>query len=168
MRKGAMVYMDGANMNALVGIARPGDFGVDVMHINLHKTFSTPHGGGGPGGGPVAVRKHLEPFLPIPRLARAERRLVRGIMIARNPSARCGLLRELRRAGARARLHPCARRSGSAQCHSGCGAERELHPRTNCARTSICPTTGPTCMRSCSATTGRPRKAFAPAIWRSG
>ena len=68
--KGAMVYMDGANMNALVGITRPGDFGVDVMHINLHKTFSTPHGGGGPGGGPVAVRKHLEPFLPLPRLQR--------------------------------------------------------------------------------------------------
>jgi len=69
--KGAMLYMDGANMNALVGIARPGDFGVDVMHINLHKTFSTPHGGGGPGGGPVAVKKALEPFLPIPRLRRA-------------------------------------------------------------------------------------------------
>jgi glycine dehydrogenase subunit 2 len=68
--KGALVYMDGANMNALVGIARPGDFGVDVMHINLHKTFSTPHGGGGPGGGPVAVRNWLEPFLPIPRLKR--------------------------------------------------------------------------------------------------
>jgi glycine dehydrogenase subunit 2 len=70
--KGAMVYMDGANMNALVGIARPGDFGIDVMHLNLHKTFSTPHGGGGPGGGPVAVRKHLEPFLPVPRLARVK------------------------------------------------------------------------------------------------
>jgi glycine dehydrogenase subunit 2 len=69
--KGAMVYMDGANMNALVGVARPGDFGIDVMHINLHKTFSTPHGGGGPGGGPVAVKKHLEPFLPVPRLRRA-------------------------------------------------------------------------------------------------
>src|SRR5580704_3559696 len=68
--KGALVYMDGANMNALAGIARPGDFGVDVMHINLHKTFSTPHGGGGPGGGPVAVKKHLEPFLPVPRLKR--------------------------------------------------------------------------------------------------
>jgi glycine dehydrogenase subunit 2 len=68
--KGAMLYMDGANMNALVGIARPGDFGVDVMHINLHKTFSTPHGGGGPGGGPVAVKAHLAPFLPTPRLAR--------------------------------------------------------------------------------------------------
>jgi glycine dehydrogenase subunit 2 len=66
--KGAQLYMDGANMNALVGIARPGDFGVDVMHLNLHKTFSTPHGGGGPGSGPVAVRSHLEPFLPVPRL----------------------------------------------------------------------------------------------------
>jgi glycine dehydrogenase subunit 2 len=61
--------MDGANMNALVGVTRPGDFGVDVMHLNLHKTFSTPHGGGGPGSGPVAVKKHLEPFLPVPRLA---------------------------------------------------------------------------------------------------
>ncbi|HTM51064.1 MAG TPA: aminomethyl-transferring glycine dehydrogenase subunit GcvPB [Bryobacteraceae bacterium] len=69
--KGAMLYMDGANMNALVGIARPGDFGVDVMHLNLHKTFSTPHGGGGPGGGPVAVKKALEPFLPVPRLRRS-------------------------------------------------------------------------------------------------
>ena len=66
--KGAMLYMDGANMNALLGIARPGDFGVDVLHLNLHKTFSTPHGGGGPGAGPVAVKKHLEPFLPLPRL----------------------------------------------------------------------------------------------------
>jgi glycine dehydrogenase subunit 2 len=66
--KGAMVYMDGANMNALVGVARPGDFGVDVMHLNLHKTFSTPHGGGGPGSGAVAFRSHLEPFAPTPRL----------------------------------------------------------------------------------------------------
>jgi glycine dehydrogenase subunit 2 len=73
-RKGALLYMDGANMNALVGIARPGDFGVDVMHLNLHKTFSTPHGGGGPGGGPVAVKKELEPFLPVPRLKRAGER----------------------------------------------------------------------------------------------
>ena len=68
--KGALVYMDGANMNALMGIARPGDFGIDVMHLNLHKTFSTPHGGGGPGCGAVAVKSHLEPFLPTPRLRR--------------------------------------------------------------------------------------------------
>ncbi len=64
--KGGLVYMDGANMNALTGIARPGDMGVDVMHINLHKTFSTPHGGGGPGSGPVGVKKELAPFLPVP------------------------------------------------------------------------------------------------------
>ena len=63
---GAQVYMDGANLNALVGLVRPGDLGFDVMHINVHKTFSTPHGGGGPGAGPVAVAKHLEPFLPVP------------------------------------------------------------------------------------------------------
>jgi glycine dehydrogenase subunit 2 len=67
--KGALLYMDGANMNALVGKARPGDFGVDVMHLNLHKTFSTPHGGGGPGSGPVACKAFLEPFLPVPVLA---------------------------------------------------------------------------------------------------
>ncbi len=67
--KGALLYMDGANMNALVGKTRPGDFGVDAMHLNLHKTFSTPHGGGGPGSGPVACKKILEPFLPTPVLA---------------------------------------------------------------------------------------------------
>jgi glycine dehydrogenase subunit 2 len=67
---GALLYMDGANMNALAGVARPGDFGVDVMHLNLHKTFSTPHGGGGPGAGPVVVKKILEPFLPAPVLAK--------------------------------------------------------------------------------------------------
>jgi glycine dehydrogenase subunit 2 len=65
-KKGGLLYMDGANMNALVGKTRPGDFGVDVMHLNLHKTFSTPHGGGGPGSGPVACKKILEPFLPKP------------------------------------------------------------------------------------------------------
>jgi glycine dehydrogenase subunit 2 len=63
---GALLYMDGANMNALAGVTRPGDFGVDIVHLNLHKTFSTPHGGGGPGAGPVAVKRFLEPFLPMP------------------------------------------------------------------------------------------------------
>jgi glycine dehydrogenase subunit 2 len=64
--RGGLVYMDGANMNALTGIVRPGDMGIDVIHINLHKTFSTPHGGGGPGSGPVGVKKSLEPYLPVP------------------------------------------------------------------------------------------------------
>lgn len=65
---GGFVYMDGANMNALVGVTRPGDMGVDVLHLNLHKTFSTPHGGGGPGAGPVAVSEELTPYLPYPRI----------------------------------------------------------------------------------------------------
>ncbi len=67
---GALVYMDGANLNALMGITRPGDFGIDVLHINLHKTFTTPHGGGGPGSGPIALKKILEPFLPYPVVSR--------------------------------------------------------------------------------------------------
>jgi glycine dehydrogenase subunit 2 len=67
---GALMYYDGANLNAVCGISRPGDMGFDVVHINLHKTFSQPHGGGGPGGGPIAVTKVLEPFLPVPAVAR--------------------------------------------------------------------------------------------------
>jgi glycine dehydrogenase subunit 2 len=71
---GGLVYMDGANMNALVGVARPGDMGVDVIHLNLHKTFSTPHGGGGPGCGPCCCTKELEPFLPVPRVVKDDER----------------------------------------------------------------------------------------------
>ena len=67
---GALLYYDGANLNAVCGISRPGDMGFDIVHYNLHKTFSQPHGGGGPGGGPVAVRKELEPFLPVPAVIR--------------------------------------------------------------------------------------------------
>jgi len=63
-----LVYYDGANLNAIMGWTRPGDMGFDIVHLNLHKTFSTPHGGGGPGAGPVGVKKHLEPFLPNPRV----------------------------------------------------------------------------------------------------
>jgi glycine dehydrogenase subunit 2 len=66
--RGAMLYLDGANMNALMGIAKPGNMGADIVQLNLHKTFSTPHGGGGPGAGPIAVKQHLEPFLPLPRI----------------------------------------------------------------------------------------------------
>jgi glycine dehydrogenase subunit 2 len=67
---GALMYYDGANLNAVCGISRPGDMGFDVVHINLHKTFSQPHGGGGPGGGPIAVREKLAPFLPVPSVTR--------------------------------------------------------------------------------------------------
>jgi glycine dehydrogenase subunit 2 len=68
-KAGGFCYFDGANLNSLVGRARPGDFGIDIVHFNLHKTFSTPHGGGGPGAGPVAVRKELAPYLPVPLVA---------------------------------------------------------------------------------------------------
>ncbi len=67
---GALMYYDGANLNAVCGISRPGDMGFDIVHINLHKTFSQPHGGGGPGGGPIVVRERLEPFLPVPMVVR--------------------------------------------------------------------------------------------------
>lgn len=67
-KEGGLVYMDGANLNSIVGRIRPGDLGVDVLHINLHKTFATPHGGGGPGSGPICVKKELIPFLPNPRI----------------------------------------------------------------------------------------------------
>ena len=70
--RGALLYYDGANLNAVVGISRPGDMGFDIVHYNLHKTFSQPHGGGGPGGGPVAVRAELEPFLPSPTVVRED------------------------------------------------------------------------------------------------
>jgi glycine dehydrogenase subunit 2 len=69
---GGLLYYDGANLNALLGMARPGDMGFDIMHINLHKTFSTPHGGGGPGSGPVGVTRELAPFLPNPRVVKQD------------------------------------------------------------------------------------------------
>jgi glycine dehydrogenase subunit 2 len=72
--KGGLVYADGANMNAIMGIVHMGEIGIDVLHLNLHKTFSTPHGGGGPGSGPVCVMDHLSPFLPIPRVVEKNNR----------------------------------------------------------------------------------------------
>ncbi len=70
--QGGLIYMDGANMNAMVGIARPGDLGMDILHYNLHKTFTVPHGGGGPGAGATAVRADLAKFLPVPHVAKGE------------------------------------------------------------------------------------------------
>ena len=69
---GGLMYYDGANANAILGISRPGDMGFDVVHLNLHKTFGTPHGGGGPGSGPVGVKKHLAEFLPVPVISKNE------------------------------------------------------------------------------------------------
>jgi glycine dehydrogenase subunit 2 len=73
---GALVYMDGANLNALIGMVKPGDLGIDMMHLNFHKTFSTPHGGGGPGAGAIVCRKHLAPFLPVPTVKKEGGRYV--------------------------------------------------------------------------------------------
>ncbi|MBT6564870.1 MAG: aminomethyl-transferring glycine dehydrogenase subunit GcvPB, partial [Candidatus Scalindua sp.] len=72
---GGLCYLDGANMNAMLGVVKPGDFGIDIIHLNLHKTFSTPHGGGGPGSGPLGVTKELEPFLPNPRIIKENEEL---------------------------------------------------------------------------------------------
>lgn len=71
-KKGGLIYLDGANLNALLGITRPGDLGFDAIHFNLHKTFSTPHGGGGPGSGPVAVTQNLAPYLPVPIIVKTD------------------------------------------------------------------------------------------------
>ena len=87
-KAGGLVYMDGANMNALVGVARPGDMGVDVIHLNLHKTFSTPHGGGGPGCGPCCCTAELMPFLPVPRVTKAETRPIGSVPSEREEPAR--------------------------------------------------------------------------------
>jgi glycine dehydrogenase subunit 2 len=73
---GGLLYYDGANMNAIMGITRPGDMGFDVVHLNLHKTFSTPHGGGGPGSGPVGVKENLIPFLPVPIIEKVEEKFI--------------------------------------------------------------------------------------------
>ena len=69
---GGLLYYDGANLNAILGVTRPGDMGFDIVHMNLHKTFAVPHGGGGPGAGPVAVSERLAPYLPGPRPVRAD------------------------------------------------------------------------------------------------
>jgi glycine dehydrogenase subunit 2 len=74
-KAGALLYLDGANLNALLGIARPGDMGFDIVHVNLHKTFSTPHGGGGPGSGPVGVKGYLLDYLPVPRIRQKRNKL---------------------------------------------------------------------------------------------
>ncbi len=126
--KGGLLYMDGANMNALVGKVRPGDFGVDVMHLNLHKTFSTPHGGGGPGSGPVAIKKMLEPFLPTPVLITKTDGTLALNTTVRSPWAgyarstatlECSCVRSL--------TFRRMVRTGLRANYGRCGAERQLH-----------------------------------------
>ena len=110
---GGLLYYDGANLNAILGMARPGDMGFDIVHMNLHKTFATPHGGGGPGAGPVAVSERLAPFLPGPRPCGPTcRRRGRLRLADAEPIHRSGALlaRERPRAGPCPGLHPRQRR----------------------------------------------------------
>ena len=108
--RGALVYLDGANMNAILGVTRPGDFGVDMMHYNVHKTFTGPHGGGGPGAGPIAVREHLAPYLPAPLVARDDDGTYRLDYDRPKSIGRVrALLRQRRHPVPRLLLHPHAR-----------------------------------------------------------
>ena len=108
---GGLLYYDGANANAVLGISRPGDMGFDIVHFNTHKTFSTPHGGGGPGAGPIVVRDSLAPFLPVPLVEKGGGRSLL-LRVRPSPVHRQGahVLRQLRRAGARLDVHPQPRR----------------------------------------------------------
>jgi glycine dehydrogenase subunit 2 len=121
------MYYDGANLNAVCGISRPGDFGLDIVHFNLHKTFSQPHGGGGPGGGPIAVPRPLEPFLPVPAVVR-DGDASGSTTTGRSRSARCAGSRAVRRLRPLVRVHPLYG-PGAARDVRGRGAERELPAR---------------------------------------
>ncbi len=107
--RGALVYLDGANMNAILGITRPGDFGADMMHYNVHKTFTGPHGAGGPGSGPIAVRSCLAPYLPAPIVVKEGGPLQAGLRPAQIDRPGAQLLRQRRHPAARLLLHPHAR-----------------------------------------------------------
>ena len=132
---GATLYYDGANLNAIMGICRPGDMGFDIVHFNLHKSFTQPHGGGGPGAGPIAVADRIEPFLPRPAGGAAvgsdapqRRRAVlrprlRPAQVDRAPARLPGQLRRVR---ALLRLHPLAGRGGPARRLRGRRAQRQL------------------------------------------
>ncbi len=159
---GGLVYGDGANLNALLGIVRPGDLGIDVMHFNLHKTFSTPHGGGGPGSGPVGVAKHLVDFLPSPLVAIIEEGDDENAPLY-------GLLRSAQfhwpdeifpwpfwndRSGIY--LHPDARSGRTAQDLRVCCSECQL-PVIKTERRIHCRMTGSVCMSSCWKGIGRMR-----------
>ena len=140
-------------MNALVGKTRPGDFGVDVMHLNLHKTFSTPHGGGGPGSGPVAVKKILEPFLPTPVVVtKPDGTLGLRLRPSAVHRARAHVLRQLRHARARAGLHHGQRPGRPAADHRRRRAQRQLHSQEARRRFRPAVQDADACTRWCSAT----------------
>jgi glycine dehydrogenase subunit 2 len=124
-KAGGLLYYDGANANAILGIARPGDMGFDVVHLNLHKSFGTPHGGGGPGSGPVGVKAHLEPFLPVP-VVRQKQDGSYFLEEDRPLSVAQGLSRSFCRTGPRLCLYPQPRCGRSAPRVRGGGPQCQL------------------------------------------
>ena len=129
-QRGGLVYLDGANMNAILGIARPGDFGADMQHYNPHKTFSGPHGGGGPGAGPICVVEKLAPYLPTPVVGERSATDIASTTTGRNRSAACG------------------RSSAISACSSAPTATSARTARTACAASARTPCSMPT---TCSA-----------------
>ena len=127
---GATLYYDGANLNAVMGLSRPGDMGFDIVHFNLHKSFTQPHGGGGPGSGPIAVSDRIAPFLPVPLVVRAAR-TARSTSTTSGPLDRpaARLPRQLRLLRARLRLHLLARRGRAQGRLRDGGPERQLPAR---------------------------------------
>ena len=125
--KGGLIYLDGANMNAILGITRPGDFGADMQHYNVHKTFTGPHGGGGPGSGPITVRDFLAPYLPAPDRAEEGRRVLSRLQHAEESIGRVrsffGTIGILFRG---LLLHPHARAGRAEGRERTGGAERQL------------------------------------------
>ena len=130
---GALLYYDGANLNAVVGISRPGDMGFDIVHYNLHKTFSQPHGGGGPGGGPVAVRETIEPYPARARRRTRRRRVPPRPRPAEVDRPRARVRRPVRRLRPLVRVHARVR-AGAAGDVGGRRAQRELPPRAAARR----------------------------------
>ena len=158
---GGTLYYDGANLNAIMGQSRPGDMGFDIVHVNLHKSFCQPHGGGGPGAGPIAVSERIEPFLPraAGRPARGRQRRRPGFdldhdaaEVDRPPARLPGQLRRLRPL---LRLHPQPRRRRPRRGLGDRGAERQLPdgaaaPRAAPASTCRSPSTATACTSSSS------------------
>ena len=158
---GGLLYYDGANLNAIMGVVRPGDMGFDIVHLNLHKTFATPHGGGGPGAGPVAVSERLAPFLPGPRPTRLGDAVAPALRLDDARSVhrpRPLLARQRPRARQGPRLHPRARqrrapRRGAAwPCSTPTGCD------SACRASSTPLTTG----RACTSSSCRPRRSSGP------
>ncbi len=135
---GGLVYGDGANLNAIMGITRPGDLGIDVMHFNLHKTFSTPHGGGGPGSGPVGVTAELAPFLPGPLVALDDEGY-QLVLAGTEYWSGAQFPGQFRRAGASLHLHSHARRRGLApsQRRRGARTPTTSRPGSGAGRLSL-------------------------------